>query len=336
MLIASIFFVFFIGECLARYIIKAWPFEPNTITFPHLTSRDKNLRWRFSPQNGLNSLGLRNREIGRKEEYQYRILYLGDSMIWTGETTSGELYTKVIERNLNEELRAQDKKIEVINAGIPGYTTYQELEFLKVYGLDMQPDLVILGFVFNDLYYKYLSKPTEKTMLGREPRVQLYRFNTSSFPGVLFAKSYLAHRLFYTLEILIKKIRGYPYFPFEYRTDFCLAWKDYGWSKTKALIGEMQELLKDRNIQLMVIIYPISDQVDDTYLVIDKEYVLYPQKRIKRICNDYHIRYLDLTEPLYRKGGTKLYKDYLHLNNKGNDIVASEVTRYLIDNTLIK
>jgi hypothetical protein len=33
------------------------------------------------------------------------------------------------------------KSIEVINAGIPGYTTYQELEFLKVYGLDMKPDL---------------------------------------------------------------------------------------------------------------------------------------------------------------------------------------------------
>ncbi len=50
-------------------------------------------------------------------------------------------------------------EFEIVNAGIPGYTTYQELEFLKIYGLEMNPDMVILGFVFNDVYYKYLHKP---------------------------------------------------------------------------------------------------------------------------------------------------------------------------------
>jgi hypothetical protein len=44
----------------------------------------------------------------------------------------------------------------MINAGIPGYTTYQEFEFLKIYGLDMEPDVVVLGLVFNDGYDKYL------------------------------------------------------------------------------------------------------------------------------------------------------------------------------------
>jgi hypothetical protein len=34
--------------------------------------------------------------------------------------------------------------LEVINAGIPGYTTYQEFEFLKIYALDMEPDVVVL------------------------------------------------------------------------------------------------------------------------------------------------------------------------------------------------
>jgi hypothetical protein len=46
----------------------------------------------------------------------------------------------------------------VINAGMPGYTTYQELEFLKLYGLEMEPDLVVLGFVFNDVVANELEK----------------------------------------------------------------------------------------------------------------------------------------------------------------------------------
>jgi hypothetical protein len=52
---------------------------------------------------------------------------------------------------------------------VPGYTTYQELEFLKIYGLDMKPDLVILGFVFNDLFYPYLHRPTKHGLLSDDP-----------------------------------------------------------------------------------------------------------------------------------------------------------------------
>ena len=332
LLLTTISFVFFIGELLARFRIKAWPFESEAVILPHLTTKDKNLRWRFSSSKGLNSLGLRNAEIDKKEDHQFRILYLGDSMVWTGETSSKKLYTEVIENNLNKKMKSVNKQFEIINAGIPGYTTYQELEFLKVYGLDMQPNFVILGFVFNDVYYKYLHKPTQKKLLGREPEIQLHRFNTHSFPGFLFARSHLAHRVYYALEVMYKKIRKYPYFPFEDRTDFYLAWKEYGWNATKALIGEMNELLREKNIPIIVVIYPITNQVDEKYMMIDKDYALYPQKRIKQICKYYHIPFLDLQASIYKNGGTELYQDFLHMNNKGNDIIAEVVTQFLINN----
>ena len=40
-----------------------------------------------------------------------------------------------------------------------------------------QPDLVVLGFVLNDLYYPYLHKPTARRMLDREPSILLHRFD---------------------------------------------------------------------------------------------------------------------------------------------------------------
>ena len=90
-----------------------------------------------------------------------------------------------VERRLNARFANAPPSIEVINAGVPGYTTYQELEFLKIYGLDMKPDLVILGFVFNDLFYKYLHRATSENLLDREPTTHLYRFNPEAFQGVL-------------------------------------------------------------------------------------------------------------------------------------------------------
>ncbi|MEJ2230757.1 MAG: hypothetical protein P8X46_06220, partial [Nitrospirales bacterium] len=60
-----------------------------------------------------------------KKTGAYRILFLGDSLIWSGETSSGQLYTEVLEDRLNSRFSNRDNFFEVINAGIPGYTTYQ-------------------------------------------------------------------------------------------------------------------------------------------------------------------------------------------------------------------
>src|SRR5262249_782083 len=153
------------------------------------------------------------------------------------------------------------------------------------YGMDMEPDLVVLGFVFNDLYYKYLHKPTKEKVLDSEPTTHLYHFNPSAFPGILFARSYLAHQIVDRSEVLWQRILQRPIFPFERRRDFYLAWKSYGWNQTRKLIGEMQALLTARGIPLVVLIFPISDQVNDQYRKLDETYVLYPQGKIHEICN---------------------------------------------------
>jgi len=330
LLISSLICVF-IGEGVTRLRLAAWPFQPEPNEISYLTDKDINLLWRYSPQDGRNSLGLRNREIVPKEENVFRIMFLGDSLIWSSDTSSGKLYTEVVEENLNNILET-DKSIEVVNAGTPGYTTYQELEFLNVYGLDMQPDLVVLGFVFNDVYYKYLHRPTKEKLTAPEPEAFLHRFNTETFPGILFRKCYLAHEVTYAFQKISYKLGRSPYYTFDHRYDFYLAWKNYGWTDAEKLIRKMQLQLSDRDIPLMIVIFPISDQVNDKYLNLDKDYVLYPQSRIKEISEKYNIPYMDLTKALDQGGGGTLFSDYIHLNGKGNDIVATELTQYLSDN----
>jgi lysophospholipase L1-like esterase len=330
LIVFSTFFVLLPAELLVRYRIPAWPFEPPLYISSYLSARDASLRWRFSSGEGRNSLGLRNREVTAKTPGTLRILFLGDSLVWSGETSSGALYTELLEQRLNA--RSVNKvQFEVINAGIPGYTTYQELEFLKLYGLNMEPDIVVLGFVFNDVYYKYYHKPTKEKILAREPAAHLHHFNTDSFPGFFFGRSHLAHQLASAGEIFWKRIVGRPVFPFERRGDFYLAWKDYGWNHTRRLLGEMHTLLGDRRVPLVVLVFPMRDQVNHEYRKLDEAFVLYPQQKIRAICDNRGIPMLDLTDIIYREGGVTLFRDHLHLNRKGNDVVADELEKYVVN-----
>lgn len=332
LIVSSVCFTLISCELVIRYTRQAPPFEHALYVPSYLTERDLSLRWRFSPTNGRNSLGLKNRELAPKKTGAYRILFLGDSLIWSGDTSSGQLYTVVLEDRLNSRYSNRSNFFEVINAGIPGYTTYQELEFLRIYGIDMEPDLVILGFVFNDLYYKYLHRPSNQKLMRPEPTRHLYRFNPDAFPGRLFARSYLVHEVVRRSERIWKRyIRRRPSFPFERREDFYLAWKDYGWSRVRKLIGEMRSLLAERGSSLVILVFPVRDQVNDRYRALDEAYVLYPQSKIREIGDEYAIPMLDLTEPIYKNGGITLFRDYLHLKAKGNDIVTNELEKYLVD-----
>jgi hypothetical protein len=209
------------------------------------------------------------------------------------------------------------------------YTTFQELQFLKIHGVEMQPDLVLLGFVFNDVYYPYLHRPTKDSIIGPEPAGALYRFNPYVFPQRLFASSHLAHDLVDGATVFWRKLTGRPTFAFERRGDFYLAWKDYGWVHTRALIAEMKAVLATRKSDFAIIVFPVSEQVDDRARRLNETYVLYPQRRIRQICDDLDIPVLDLTKTIHENGGTTLFRDYLHLNAKGNDVISDELERYL-------
>ena len=98
----------------------------------------------------VNALGLRDREIeARKPEGTRRILCLGDSFTFALGVRLEDLYVKQLERRLASEGGAL--RIEVINAGVAGYNTRQELITLLTLGMSLDPDLVVVGFYWNDL-----------------------------------------------------------------------------------------------------------------------------------------------------------------------------------------
>jgi hypothetical protein len=197
----------------------------------------------------------------------------------------------------------------------------------------------VIGIVLNDVYYKYLHRPTESRFLDAEPAARLNRFNPNDFPGAIFAKSYLAHDLvfvaqlfwkkLFVAQLLWKKLNGYPVFYFERQVDAHLAWKDYGWEKTSELLGEMQQMVSDSGAEFEAIIFPTIYQSNEGYRRLDEEYIMYPIESAKQILEEREIPYLDLSEAVYAQGGVELFKDWVHCNVEGNLIVAKEIADFL-------
>ncbi len=98
-----------------------------------------------------NSQGFRDieRDVD-KDPGTFRILALGDSFTFgSGIKHKESIYTAVLERKLNESAVA-GATFEVINSGLKGLNTAEQLEYLRSDGLRLDPDLVLVGHVFND------------------------------------------------------------------------------------------------------------------------------------------------------------------------------------------
>lgn len=129
-------------NCLQRSRTLGMTFAPNcsaTWTDPALSGQN-------STTFHTNALGLRDSDI--EDDGAIRILALGDSCTWGWQVAQDEAYPQALQRLLDEAYGAL--RYRVINAGQPGYTSYQGLTFLRDTGLQLHPAIVIIGFGFND------------------------------------------------------------------------------------------------------------------------------------------------------------------------------------------
>lgn len=110
-----------------------------------------------------NACGMRYRDVPLvKPPGTYRIAMLGDSFAFGWGVAQDQTFAARIEQNLN---RIAGGKIhyEVLNFGVPGYSTFQEVALFKERVLDFDPDAVVVFFVQNDFelpfYVKDIYRP---------------------------------------------------------------------------------------------------------------------------------------------------------------------------------
>ncbi len=253
------------------------------------------------------------------------------------------------------EHRDGSHKIDIINAGYPGTHTGEELAMLKKYGLQYNPDLVVLGFFMgNDFVdgdpdrkriivngiYMDISRKTELRVLGYPiiPHSRLLMFIKQKYtvyketkkaaqsnqsqpkePGTFSEDTYLdieRGRLeFFNLSYL-RDGRFQP------KIDYILQ-----------SIAEMDAQLKSRNIKLIVAIYPDEFQINEKLLqpVLDKyklhreNYDLNPgQSILKPFLDSKGIPFIDFADRFRAEGKKQdlyLFRD-THWNAAGNQLAA--------------
>jgi HEAT repeat protein len=110
------------------------------------------------PVEALNGDGFRDRwHSPEKADPEPRVICLGDSVTFGAEIPADQAYPQVLEGRL----RSRGQWVDVMNAGMPGWSTRQEriayTRILRRY----RPDLVILGVCLNDIpeLQNNLSRP---------------------------------------------------------------------------------------------------------------------------------------------------------------------------------
>ncbi|MFH1655983.1 MAG: hypothetical protein ABH954_05185 [Candidatus Omnitrophota bacterium] len=107
----------------------------------------------FSIKRKTNALGLIGEEISvRKPENVFRILVLGDSFTEALQVEEGKNFCEQLQQLLNQDSTSSEKKYQVLNAGISGYSPISEYLYLKRELIKLNPDLVILQLFANDIF----------------------------------------------------------------------------------------------------------------------------------------------------------------------------------------
>jgi lysophospholipase L1-like esterase len=99
----------------------------------------------------VNHLGLRGPDLGRKLPGEYRILCLGDSTTYGQGVADEDTIPTCLEAELARLAPSSARRVRVVNGGVRGYGTRQELGLLEEVGPAIEPDLVLLLWYPNDL-----------------------------------------------------------------------------------------------------------------------------------------------------------------------------------------
>lgn len=231
--------------------------RPNS-TFYH---KSKDGQWKYQ----TNNKGFRNFEDVEyaKPKGVVRVLSLGDSHTQGYEVRQNYTFSAVVEKYLSR----QNISAQVLNAGVSGFSTAEELVFLENEGIKYDPDVVILGFYRNDIEDNIrtglfeLSESGELVVSSKQytPGVRI-QDAIYSVPGVkwLGENSYFYSVLFNATWQYMRSRRT------QSRTDETIEYavatqtdhSEYQTSLSIELVKRMSEYCKDNGIKFIIVDIP--------------------------------------------------------------------------------
>lgn len=142
--------------------------DPNTLH--QIFKPDPDLFWRLVPGfnfpgaeiEGVNFSGFRGKEFSaKKSEWSVRIVCMGCSVTFGEKASYPQLLQELFDSSVS------GRRFEVINAGIPGFSSFQGLRFFQTRILDLEPDFITVLYGWNDHWLAQGFSDNEQTPVGK-------------------------------------------------------------------------------------------------------------------------------------------------------------------------
>jgi lysophospholipase L1-like esterase len=294
----------------------------------------------------INSDGYRDDPFPlQKDVGEVRIVWLGDSIVMGWGVSKEDRFTDI----LNSKLKDHHPKVRTINLGVESYSNYQELLLMKRKGVALEPDIIILGFCWNDiLKYEHFvnSSGDNRFLLQNESSVYKEDYSLRKrISDYVFIHSrlldYLRNAAGRVVDELFLIDEGQKkQLPFTDFLDWYMnAWRSKQLDTLEMQIESMQRISQDNNAKFIIVMIPLSIQVDN-----DSKFEKYladidsTQEKLRLYCNFHKIAFYDLEPGLIEASKTKhqvLYLDVWHFNEYGNRATANLIYDYLEEKKFI-
>lgn len=177
----------------------------------------------------------------------WRAIVLGDSFTFAGKVQLADTFAKRLEKLLGA--RDPTRRYEVLNLGVPGYKSGQELALLREQGMGLEPDLVIVGV----------------TMSFAGAPVQVYSARQPVWPAF--------HRFIKRFDLVQFLYANWKQYAFLGHGGFDPPGQSYPdlaegsprWEASKADLREMTRITGEKGVGLLAVVWPILVELDGGY-----------------------------------------------------------------------
>lgn len=299
-----------------------------------------------------NSFGFRGEEVTReKPDGVYRIIAMGSSTTYGTSVRYDESYPYVLQQYLNTNGYGN---VEVLNMGVPAYTSYESLMNLQFRALDFEPDLIIVYQGSNDIHARLIWPPeayvSDNTGF-RAPQVQnvkmpeIWEYSTLlRIIGIELGQIESHSSLEWTNWQRAETVVGDEYRS-QYNNDTYPSGIFEEFSITDVLDANpptyferntrnMISIAQNDDIDMMFVTYAVGQKINWAN-VNSPAYArgLDEHNEITRQIAEETASYLFDLAPIF-PGGNKMFSDGRHMTAEGNQLRAQLIGDYIIENIL--
>ena len=112
--------------------------------------------------------------------------------------------------------------------------------------------------------------------------------------------------------------------------DWGAAWNEDSWKGVEKRIEEAHAFSIEKGFTLLIACLPVSFQVYADFLND------FPQRRLRGIAEKHNLPFVDCLPTLREHKDTPLFYDHCHLNEEGQNIVAKELSRYILNEGILR